>query len=200
MWRFCHLGKLINGYFLYFSVEFKTKKLLNWKEIRFYYIFSVNSINTLADIQHCKNLQELYIRKNCIPDISEICYLRDLPRLKNLWLEENPCAEGDSDLYRWTVIRNIPQLQKLDNAAVTSEEMAEAMRRGLDLDHPLDGGSPNQSAMLQTGGHQGQQQMTSPGPQEDDRRRGGNRNSFHEQDQQEHSYPHNQGRKESVQV
>jgi len=159
---------------------------------------SVNSINTLADIQHCKNLQELYIRKNCIPDISEICYLRDLPRLKNLWLEENPCAEGDSELYRWTVIRNIPQLQKLDNVAVTSEEMAEAMRRGLDLDHPLDGGSSNQSAMLQTGGSH--QQMPSPAPQEDERRRGGNRNSFHEQDQQqEQSYPHNQGRKESVQ-
>ena len=51
-------------------------------------------------------VQELYIRKNCIPDISEVCYLRDLPRLKNLWLEENPCcAGGDADLYRWTVIR-----------------------------------------------------------------------------------------------
>ena len=102
-------------------------------------------------------------------------------------------------MYRWTVIRNIPQLQKLDNVAVTSEEMAEAMRRGLDLEHPLDGGSSNQSAMLQTGGSH--QQMPSPAPQEDERRRGGNRNSFHEQDQQqEHSYPHNQGRKESVQV
>ena len=59
---------------------------------------SVNSISTLADIQYCKNLQELYIRKNQIPDISEICWLRDLPRLKNLWLEENPCAAGDPEL------------------------------------------------------------------------------------------------------
>jgi len=163
---------------------------------------SVNSISTLADIQHCQNLQELYIRKNCIPDISEICYLRDLPRLKNLWLEENPCAEGDSELYRQTVIRNIPQLQKLDNTAVTSEEMAEAMRRGLDLEHPLDGGSANQSARLRSGRGQKQPQaqpeeqvqqapMT---PAEDDRRRGGNRSSFHEE--QDH---HTQARKESVQ-
>ena len=159
---------------------------------------SVNSISTLADIQHCQNLQELYIRKNCIPDISEICYLRDLPRLKNLWLEENPCAEGDSELYRQTVIRNIPQLQKLDNTAVTSEEMAEAMRRGLDLEHPLDGGSANQSSRLRSGRGQKQpqaqpqEQVQAPmTPAEDDRRRGGNRSSFHEdQDHNTHASPH----------
>ena len=51
--------------------------------------------------------------------------------------------------YRQTVIRNIPQLQKLDNVAVTPEEIADAMRRGIELDHPLDGGSDNQSARLQ---------------------------------------------------
>merc|ERR1711892_612718 len=118
---------------------------------------SVNTISTLADIQFCKNLQELYIRKNRIPDISEICWLRDLPRLRNLWLEENPCAEGDPELYRQTVIRNIPQLQKLDNVAVTPEEMADAMRRGIYLDHPLDGGSDNQSARLQGQGQMQQQ-------------------------------------------
>ena len=56
--------------------------------------FSVNCISTLADIQHCKNLQELYIRKNQIQDLSEICWLRSLTKLKNLWLEENPCAQG----------------------------------------------------------------------------------------------------------
>lgn len=101
---------------------------------------SVNSIATLSDIGHCKNLQELYIRKNKIPDISEICWLQDLSRLKNLWLEENPCAEGASELYRLTVIKALPQLQKLDNIQVSSEEMAEACRKGLDLVHPLDGG------------------------------------------------------------
>ena len=116
----------------------------------------MNSISTLSDIQHCKNLQELYIRKNQIPDISDVCWLRDLPRLKNLWLEENPCAVGDPDLYRLTVIRALPQLSKLDNVAVTPEEMADAMRRGLELDHPLDGGSDRQSLRLQqaAGGRQ----------------------------------------------
>merc|ERR1712128_7215 len=149
---------------------------------------SVNTISTLADIQFCKNLQELYIRKNRIPDISEICWLRDLPRLRNLWLEENPCAEGDPELYRQTVIRNIPQLQKLDNVAVTPEEMADAMRRGIDLDHPLDGGSDNQTARLQgqrqeqrVEQRQEQKQVESQEQQQDNRRM--SRNSHHEQNE-----------------
>ena len=63
------------------------------------FFFSVNCITTLADIQNCKNLQELYIRKNKISDLNEVCWLRDLTKLKNLWLEENPCCnQTQSDL------------------------------------------------------------------------------------------------------
>ena len=40
--------------------------------------------------------------------------------------------------YRSTVIRNLPQLQKLDNAVVQPDDMAEAMRRGVELVHPLE--------------------------------------------------------------
>ena len=40
--------------------------------------------------------------------------------------------------YRSTVIRNLPQLQKLDNTVVQPDDMAEAMRRGIELVHPLD--------------------------------------------------------------
>ena len=101
--------------------------------------------------------------------------------------------------FRWTVIRNIPQLQKLDNVNVASEEMAEAMRRGLDLEHPLDGGSSNQSAMLQKPAGGGRSPAPAPTMQEDDRRRGVNRNSYHEQHEQEtHNYQTE--RRESVQV
>ena len=98
-------------------------------------------------------------------------------------------------LAHWSVARNLPQLQKLDNVAVTSEEMAEAMRRGLDLDHPLDGGSSNQSARLRCGpgggGHQHQQQP----PLEEDRRPSGGqqRSSYHEPEPE-------LARRESVQV
>ena len=56
-----------------------------------------------------------------------------------LFRSENPCAEAcGQQLYRQTVIRNLPQLQKLDNVAVSSEEMAEAMRRGVELSSPAD--------------------------------------------------------------
>lgn len=74
---------------------------------------SVNNIYTLADFAHCKNLQELYIRKNSIQDLNEVLYLKDLPRLKSLWLADNPCAENEQ--YRLTVLRHLPNLQKLDN-------------------------------------------------------------------------------------
>lgn len=39
------------------------------------------------------NMQELYLRKNCIADLREIRYLLDLPQLKSLWLYDNPCAQ-----------------------------------------------------------------------------------------------------------
>lgn len=53
----------------------------------------MNQISTLEDFQYCINLQELYIRKNNIADINEVLYLRQIPKLKSLWLADNPCAE-----------------------------------------------------------------------------------------------------------
>ncbi|XP_071442817.1 uncharacterized protein [Hetaerina americana] len=99
-----------------------------------FYFFSVNKINRLSDFQYCRNLQELYVRKNEIRDLNEVCYLQDLPNLKCLWLADNPCA--DISLYRPTVLKALPRLQKLDNIAVEPEEVQDAMRRGLDLYHP----------------------------------------------------------------
>lgn len=89
---------------------------------------SVNNISTLADFAHCKNLQELYIRKNNIGDLNEVLYLKDLPKLKNLWLADNPCAESDN--YRMTVLRHLPNLQKLDNQTVQSHEVERAQVQG----------------------------------------------------------------------
>ena len=40
--------------------------------------------------------------------------------------------------YRMTVIKNLPQLQKLDNTPVQADEVGEAMRRGVELVHPHD--------------------------------------------------------------
>lgn len=97
---------------------------------------SVNNIGSLGDFQFCKKLQELYIRKNVIKDLTEICYLKDLTKLRNLWLEDNPCATADN--YRLTVLRTLPQLQKLDNIAVQPDELQDALMYGLDLMHPED--------------------------------------------------------------
>ncbi|XP_041770396.1 uncharacterized protein F09G8.5 isoform X3 [Anopheles merus] len=90
--------------------------------------FSVNRISTLADFENCINLQELYLRKNNLTDIDELVYLQNLPKLKYLWLEENPLVEHAGPGYRQIVLRALPNLKKLDNVDVSPEEVAEAMR------------------------------------------------------------------------
>lgn len=91
---------------------------------------SLNSIDSLSDFQHCKKLQELFLRKNHIHSLRELLWLKDLAKLKNLWLAENPCSEGNGNRYRQTVIHNLPQLEKLDNVTISSQERAEALRYG----------------------------------------------------------------------
>ena len=76
-------------------------------------LFSVNRISTLRDFKCCLALKDLYLRKNCIEDLSELVYLQELPNLRILWLAENPCAYLPD--YRHTVLRYLPNLLKLDN-------------------------------------------------------------------------------------
>ena len=57
-------------------------------------------------------LRELYLRRNSIRDLSEIGCLKNLPKLRVLWLSDNPCA--DQEHYRMTVLKNLPKLTKLD--------------------------------------------------------------------------------------
>ena len=105
---------------------------------------SVNNINTLADFQYCLSLQDLFVRKNNIKDLNEVCYLQGLPNLRNLWLGENPCAEKEG--YRSAVLRALPNLQKLDDKIVSCDEVQTALTRGPILVHPLDmDASPPQS-------------------------------------------------------
>jgi Leucine-rich repeat (LRR) protein len=85
---------------------------------------SVNKISTLKDFATCQKLQELYLRKNNITDITEVRYLTNLPNLKVLWLWDNPCAETAN--YREIVINALPNLVKLDNTNITSEEKVNA--------------------------------------------------------------------------
>lgn len=92
---------------------------------------SVNNISTLKDFSQCENLRELFIRKNQIEDLSEICHLKTLPNLRNLWLADNPCDQTEN--YRNTVLKTLPNLQKLDNIVVTEDDLLQAEDLGLDL-------------------------------------------------------------------
>lgn len=75
----------------------------------------MNSISDLEPLRQCQNLSELYLRKNNIASLNELFFLKNLPRLRVLWLSENPCCGSDPHRYRMTVLRNLPSLQKLDN-------------------------------------------------------------------------------------
>lgn len=102
--------RLVCFFYIYKIFKIKISIVFNFF---FFLTFSVNDISSLEDFAFCNNLQELYIRKNKISELGEIRHLKDLVNLRNLWLADNPCAESDD--YRLTVIRALPQLQKLDN-------------------------------------------------------------------------------------
>ncbi|XP_068621713.1 dynein axonemal assembly factor 11 isoform X2 [Battus philenor] len=104
--------------------------------------FSLNKIRTLGDFASCRRLRELYVRKNEIRDLAEIRHLRHLPDLTSLWLDENPCTQHPE--YRMTVLRNLPNLEKLDNVNVQPEEVQEAKRRGAHIPDSDDEGYPQQ--------------------------------------------------------
>jgi len=94
---------------------------------------SVNKISSLKEFANCPKLQELYLRKNNITDLSEIRFLTDLPSLRVLWLWDNPCSEMAN--YREIVIKVLPNLVKLDNNAITPEEKTAALKLNVDLDN-----------------------------------------------------------------
>ncbi|XP_039714030.1 cilia- and flagella-associated protein 410 isoform X2 [Pteropus medius] len=104
---------------------------------------SVNSVSTLEPVSRCRQLSELYLRGNCIRSLAELCYLQGLPRLRVLWLAENPCCGPDPHRYRMTVLRNLPRLQRLDNQAVTEEELSQALLEGEEVTAPSREGTGN---------------------------------------------------------
>ncbi|XP_041117863.1 cilia- and flagella-associated protein 410-like [Polyodon spathula] len=97
---------------------------------------SANKISSLEHISQCHNLTELYLRKNSIASISELYYLKPLTRLRVLWLSENPCCGQDSQKFRLTVLRNLSNLQKLDNQTVTEEDLSRALEEGEEITAP----------------------------------------------------------------
>lgn len=79
-----------------------------------------NRVKDLSPLQHCPELQELYLRKNNISSFSQLKYLQDLPNFRVIWLSDNPCtSQGD---YRLKVLQILPNLYKIDEKEVTPEE------------------------------------------------------------------------------
>lgn len=66
-------------------------------------------------MSRCRQLSELYLRRNLVPSLAELAHLQGLPRLRVLWLAENPCCGANPHRYRMTVLRALPHLQTLDN-------------------------------------------------------------------------------------
>ncbi|CAG8567016.1 14976_t:CDS:2, partial [Dentiscutata heterogama] len=95
---------------------------------------SVNNLATLDQLAECesafqfygKNLKELYLRKNYINDVEEVKHLTTLRNLEVLWLCDNPCAD-DERKYRYTILRYLPWLKKLDHHDVTDDEVLASM-------------------------------------------------------------------------
>ncbi|XP_061550759.1 cilia and flagella associated protein 410 isoform X1 [Phycodurus eques] len=101
---------------------------------------SVNSISSLSPLAGCLSLCELYLRRNMIASLSELCYLRPMARLRILWLADNPCCGDDCGRYRLTVLRCLPRLQKLDNRVVTEDEITLAHLEGEEMGTPPNAG------------------------------------------------------------
>ncbi|XP_054556215.1 cilia- and flagella-associated protein 410 isoform X2 [Talpa occidentalis] len=97
---------------------------------------SVNAVSTLEPVSGCRRLSELYVRGNRIPSLAELAHLQGLPRLRVLWLAGNPCCGADPHRYRMAVLRALPQLQRLDNRAVTEEELSRALMEGEEVTAP----------------------------------------------------------------
>ena len=82
--------------------------------------FSQNYISSLECFQNLNNLHELSLAKNQIRDIRQINYLSTCNNLRKLWLKDNPITNMHD--YRLQIIRILPNLQFLDDVAITNEE------------------------------------------------------------------------------
>ncbi len=81
---------------------------------------SLNNISSLRPFAKCPEITELYLRKNNVSDLKEILHLRNLSKLKVLWLACNPVSENP--YYRIFIVKHLPHLTKLDNEEVKQEE------------------------------------------------------------------------------
>lgn len=85
---------------------------------------SVNEVASLEPFGQCKNLRELFLRKNTVTELKELFFLRGVQQLRVLWLSDNPISTVED--YRLFTIAVLPQLTKLDEVDITAEEREQA--------------------------------------------------------------------------
>ena len=122
---------------------------------------SVNKIRTLRPFANLQNLRELYLRRNLISNLNEIKHLTDCQNLSVLWLSENPICDNPN--YRAVVICVLPQLQKLDDIAITDEERDKAEKK-------LSGNYDEEDDEPENDNNQKMQQMNQAHQQEEEER------------------------------
>eukprot|EP01048_Picozoa_sp_COSAG05_P012510 COSAG05_NODE_1256_length_5360_cov_7.466831_5_plen_198_part_00 len=96
-------------------------------------LISYNCIERLHGIEKLKRLRVLYISHNNINDWKELARLKELPRLENLLMVNNPLynatLDGDNDApWRTEVLRILPNLRVLDGIDVTDDELEAALK------------------------------------------------------------------------
>ena len=74
---------------------------------------SSNKISSLFPLSYCLNLREIILRNNNIYSFDELYHLKNLPKLKELWLEGNPISQ--ENFYIKKVLNILPKLHTLDN-------------------------------------------------------------------------------------
>ena len=74
---------------------------------------SSNKISNLSPLSQCLDLRELYLRNNNIHSFYEISHLKNLTKLKILWLEGNPICEDP--FYSQKILKILPQISDFDN-------------------------------------------------------------------------------------
>ena len=83
---------------------------------------TVNQLTTLQDFAQCFKLKELYLRRNNIPpSLSQVHFLSGLNNLTTLNMSENPITNLPN--YRLMVLKYLPRLEKLDDVAVSYQEL-----------------------------------------------------------------------------
>ena len=77
---------------------------------------SSNKISSLSPLSYCLNMREIYLRNNNIYSFEELHHLKNLTKLKVLWLEGNPITKDI--FYTEKVLNILPKLHNLDNKSI----------------------------------------------------------------------------------